>query len=137
VPLPAPTQTVLVVDDEERVRSVAARLLERSGFTVLTAADGQAGVEVFRAHADTISAVLLDMTMPQMNGEETLRAIHSIRPDARIVIMSGYDEQEISGRFTGLAPAGFLQKPFTPGDLREKIRQITTPNNQDAAGAKP
>jgi DNA-binding NarL/FixJ family response regulator len=58
-----------------------------------------------------------------MNGEEALRAIRAIRPDARVVIMSGYDEQGLAERFADLGPAGVLQKPFTPSALQEKVQQ--------------
>jgi PAS domain S-box-containing protein len=120
--------TVLVIDDEELVRLMVAQLLERLGFTVLVAGDGQAGVEVFRTHADVIGCTLLDMTMPQLNGEQTFRALRLIKSDARVVLMSGYDEQELSSRFAGQGLAGFLHKPFSPADLRDKLQQAL---NQD------
>jgi PAS domain S-box-containing protein len=115
---------LLVIDDEEGVRSVAARLLERFGFTAITAADGPAGVDLFRDHADSIAAVLLDLTMPRLDGEQTMRAIQAIKPDARVVIMSGYDQQSLTERFVGLSPAGFLQKPFQPAVLKKTIEQV-------------
>jgi CheY-like chemotaxis protein len=123
-PAPACSRRVLLVDDEPSVRAVATRMLERLGFSVLLANDGRAGVEAFHAHADSISCVLLDLTMPNLNGEQTLDAIRRIRPDTRIVLMSGYDEQELSTHFAGQGVAGFLHKPFTPTDLRHKLQQI-------------
>jgi PAS domain S-box-containing protein len=124
-PDPAHTvhQMLLVIDDEEGVRSVAARMIERFGFTTISAADGCAGVELFREHADHIVAVLLDLTMPRMDGEQTMRAILAIKPGARVVIMSGYDEQVLTDRFASIAPAGFLQKPFHPATLQKAIVQ--------------
>lgn len=116
--------TVLVIDDEELVRLMLSQLLERLGFSVLVAGDGQAGVEVFRSHADVIGCTLLDMTMPQLNGEQTFRALRLIKSDARVVLMSGYDEQELSSRFAGQGLAGFLHKPFSPIDLRDKLQQV-------------
>jgi two-component system, cell cycle sensor histidine kinase and response regulator CckA len=121
--------TVLVVDDEEAVRVVTTRMLKRLGFAVLTAADGQAGVEAFRAHADEIDCTLLDMTMPRLNGEEVLRAIRHIKPDARVLLSSGYSQQEMRERFGAAGLAGFLQKPYSPADLREAM--------QEALGAGP
>jgi CheY-like chemotaxis protein len=115
---------VLVIDDEEGVRAVAARMLERFGFTVITAADGRAGIDLFRDHADSIAAVLLDLAMPRLDGEQTMRAIQAIRPDARVVIMSGYDQRSLTERFAGLSPAGFLQKPFQPAVLQKTIEQV-------------
>jgi PAS domain S-box-containing protein len=115
---------LLVIDDEEGVRSVAARILERFGFTVITAADGRLGVDLFREHADRIAAVLVDLTMPRLDGEQTMREIRAIRPDTRVVIMSGYDQQSLTERFAELSPAGFLQKPFQPAVLRKMLQQV-------------
>jgi signal transduction histidine kinase len=104
--------TVLVIDDEEAVRNVARRMLERVGFTVLTAVDGRAGLELFQRRADGIDAVLLDLTMPHMNGEETFRALRRIRTDVPVILTSGYSEQDTSAEFAGKGIAGFVQKPF-------------------------
>jgi signal transduction histidine kinase/CheY-like chemotaxis protein len=123
-PAAARSRRVLVVDDEPSVRAVATRMLERLGFSVLVANDGRAGVDIFHAHADTIACVLLDLTMPHLSGEQTLEAIRRIRPDTRVVLMSGYDEQELSAHFAGQGVAGFLHKPFTPADLRLQLQQI-------------
>jgi PAS domain S-box-containing protein len=123
-PADAPARLLLVIDDEEGVRSVAARMLERFGFTVITAADGRAGVDLFRDNADSIAAVLLDLTMPRLDGEQTMREIQAIKPDVRVVIMSGYDQQSLTERFAGLGPAGFLQKPFQPATLRKTLDQV-------------
>jgi DNA-binding NarL/FixJ family response regulator len=62
--------------------------------------------------------------MPHLDGEQTLRAIQAIRPDAQVVIMSGYDQQSLNERFADLRPAGFLQKPFQPGALQKTIQQV-------------
>lgn len=116
--------TVLVVDDEDTVRTVAQRMLERFGYTVLTAADGQEGVDVFRAHADEIVAVVLDMTMPRLAGDEAFREIRRIRADARVILMSGYNEQDATHRFAGKGLSGFLQKPFNSTELQQKLRAL-------------
>jgi PAS domain S-box-containing protein len=126
-PADTPARLLLVIDDEEGVRSVAVRMLERFGFTAIPAADGRAGVDLFREHADNIAAVLLDLTMPRLDGEQTMREIQAIRPDARVVIMSGYDQQSLTERFAGLSPAGFLQKPFQPAALRKILEQVLAP----------
>jgi PAS domain S-box-containing protein len=112
---------VLVVDDEASVRQVIGRMLQRDGFTVLEAGDGLAGLELFRVHAQEISCVLLDMTMPHMSGERTAREIRDLRPGARVVLMSGYSAQEITTRFGGREPIAFLHKPFSPAELRAVI----------------
>jgi CheY-like chemotaxis protein len=116
--------TILVVDDEESVRIIAARMLELFGFTVLLAADGRQGVETFRENKDKISAVILDMTMPHLNGEEAFREIRRIRADAKVLLVSGYNEQDATDRFAGKGLDGFLQKPFKPDELRDKLKAI-------------
>ena len=114
--------TILVVDDEESVRRTTRQMLLRGGFQVLTAEDGERGVEVFRAHADEIVLVLLDMTMPHLDGEGALREIRCIRPDARVILSSGYNEVEVTKRFAGKSLAGFLQKPYRLETLERVVR---------------
>jgi PAS domain S-box-containing protein len=113
--------TVLVIDDEDSVRMVASKMLRTLGFEVLTATDGEQGLRVYRAHSDGIAAVLLDLTMPRMDGEETFRELRRIRGEACVILMSGFNEQEAAARFVGKGLAGFLQKPFTPDELRERL----------------
>ena len=125
---------ILVVDDEETVRIAAKIMLERRGFTVLTAEDGRAALEVFRSRVDEIVVVLLDLTMPRLDGEETFRELRRIRPDVRVIISSGYNEQETTSRFAGKGLAGFLQKPYGIRPLGEKIRQVLgSPPESDRA----
>ncbi|HYG74303.1 MAG TPA: PAS domain S-box protein [Planctomycetota bacterium] len=116
--------TILVIDDEELMRSVIRQSLEKFGFKVLAASDGIEGLEVFRANADSIVAVVLDMTMPRMSGEETYLELRRIRRDVRVLLTSGYNEQDATNRFAGKGPAGFIQKPFRVASLVEKIREI-------------
>jgi PAS domain S-box-containing protein len=116
---------VLVVDDEETVRSVASLVLERYGFEVMTANDGEEAVEVYKEHRDRIRLVLLDMTMPRMGGEETFKALVELNPNVRILLSSGYNEQEAIGRFAGSGLAGFIQKPYTPTELVNVVRKIS------------
>jgi PAS domain S-box-containing protein len=118
------TGTILVVDDEEDVRFVARKALEKTGFTVIMAEDGRAAVEMFRTHADEIRAVLLDMTMPNMSGEEVFRAIRTIRPEVRVILSSGYNEQDTISQFQGKGLAGFIPKPYQPMKLIEKVREV-------------
>jgi CheY-like chemotaxis protein len=114
--------TILVVDDEPHIRAGAAQVLERTGFTVLTAADGREAVAVFLQHAATIRAVLLDLTMPNMDGAATARELRRIRPEVRIVLSSGYTEEEATRQFTDRDLVGFLQKPYALKDLVRTIR---------------
>jgi PAS domain S-box-containing protein len=115
------TGTILVVDDEPFVRDVVRRSLEGNGFSVLTAEDGAEGVEILRRSGDRIRAVVLDMTMPRMNGEEAFREMRRLWPAMPILITSGYDEQEALDRFSRKDVTGFLQKPFQLQTLVEKV----------------
>jgi len=116
--------TVLVVDDDDSVRAVVCDMLKRLGFDVVTARDGAEGIDVFRANADHISLVLLDMAMPRMNGEEAFRAIRNLKRDARVILCSGYSEQETTARVAGEGLAGFLQKPYVLSTLRDAIEEV-------------
>jgi CheY-like chemotaxis protein len=119
---------VLLVDDEEMVRTVGEQMLTRLGFSVVTAPDGHAALELVRANlagpvAERFVCVLLDLTMPRMDGEETCRALGRLRPNLPVVLSSGYSEQEVLRRFEGLCLAGFAQKPYVLKTLREAMRQ--------------
>jgi two-component system, cell cycle sensor histidine kinase and response regulator CckA len=114
----------LVVDDEETVRSVAARTLESLGFTPLTAADGRDGVRIFGEHAADLRVVLLDLTMPQMDGEETFREFCRIDARVPVVLMSGFTENDTVDRFAGKGLAGFIQKPFDRQRLQAKLQAV-------------
>jgi PAS domain S-box-containing protein len=113
---------VLIVDDEEGLRSLMAQALEAAGCTVYQAADGEAGVEEFRGHAFEIDVTLLDLTMPKLGGEEVFQQIIEMRPDACVILCSGYTEEDVVRQFSGHRLAGFIEKPFRPSDLIEKIR---------------
>ncbi len=97
-------------------------MLERLGFKVLVAADGRSALEVFHEHSDSIVCVLLDLTMPQMDGEETFQAMRDHTADATVILCSGYNERESTQRFTGKGLAGFLQKPYSLTELRTALR---------------
>ena len=116
--------TVLLVDDDETVRLVGRTILQRYGFTVLTAVDGADGVEVFVQNADQIDVVVLDMTMPNMSGEEAYREMCRIRPNVRAILSSGYSEQEATSKFSAAGLAGFIQKPYLAADLTNKISEV-------------
>jgi CheY-like chemotaxis protein len=116
--------SILIVDDEETVRAVCARMVESFGFKVILAADGTEGVALFRERRAEISAVLMDLTMPHVDGEEAFRQIRAMDPGAHVLLMSGFNEQEAIDRFTGKGLAGFLQKPFRTEQLRAKLRQL-------------
>lgn len=116
--------TVLVVDDEPQVRNLLKIVLEHKGFTVLTAEDGLQATKVFRDYKDDIVCVLLDLTMPNMGGEETFVELHQIRADVPVLLLSGYSEIEIKERFENLGFAGFLKKPVGSREILEKVRAV-------------
>jgi PAS domain S-box-containing protein len=109
--------TILVVDDDDGVRAVARSLLQRQGYTVVVATNGREGVERFIALQDEVRAVLLDLTMPVMGGDEALRQLRAIAPDVRVVLMSGYSDTDVEHTFAGAGLSGFLQKPFRADDV--------------------
>jgi PAS domain S-box-containing protein len=114
---------VLVVDDEELVRNMAKFTLERYGYTVETACDGRDALDKFGARPGDFAAILLDLTMPVMHGEDALRAIRELRSEVPVILSSGYTEADAKHRFDSLSPAGFLQKPYTATALARKIKQ--------------
>ncbi len=116
-------KTVLVVDDDETVRTVVKMMLEEAGFRVITAVDGVKALDLFREQGNVIDLVLLDMTMPHMNGEETFRELRRIDPHVRVILSSGYNEQDATDRFAGKGLAGFIQKPFRSAMLMKKIKE--------------
>jgi len=118
------TGTILVVDDQESVRQVACETLAYYGFDILTAREGSEALEIMAEKGESISAVLLDMTMPGMSGEETLQELRARIPDLGVVISSGYSEAEASQRFAGYGWATFIQKPYRPVDLARRVRQL-------------
>lgn len=115
---------VLLVDDDPQVRAVASKMLEMQGFTVMTADDGAAGVELFRRHADEFALVVLDLAMPVMDGVEAFREMIRVRPDVRVVLSTGYDEARACERLSGEGLAGFIQKPYRLASLREVVRGL-------------
>jgi len=124
--------TILVVDDEDIVRNVARNCLERYGYNVLTADDGQQAMDVFATDPKSVSLVLLDMEMPGMGGAETLKRMRSLRPEVTVIASSGYSEAEAVEHF-GHGLAGFLQKPYPVKQLAAKVHSVLAPI-QDGAG---
>jgi CheY-like chemotaxis protein/nitrogen-specific signal transduction histidine kinase len=113
--------TILVVDDESTVRNFARVALERRGYKVLLAHNGEAAVELFRKLHRDINVVLLDLTMPVMNGEEAFDHLRNIAPDIAVILSSGFSHQVAAERFHGKGLSGFLEKPYTGAQLGEAI----------------
>jgi PAS domain S-box-containing protein len=115
--------TVLIADDEEAVRLIAARMMEALGFRVVQASGGVEAVERFRAQADSFRLVLIDLTMPGQAGDQVVEQLRQIRPDVRVLLMSGCAESEATAAPAGPAGVTFLQKPFQLGTLLTKVRE--------------
>jgi PAS domain S-box-containing protein len=116
--------TILVVDDERMVRSIVKAILKRMGYTVLTAENGVECVETFRKFHKDIAVVLLDLTMPRMDGRETFHQLHAIDPEVKVILSSGYSREEAFQHFGDISPAGFLQKPYLSKPLQQAIRNV-------------
>jgi CheY-like chemotaxis protein len=115
---------ILLVDDEEAVLKVAKLMLEAGGFTVLTASNGRDAIEAFRRAAEDIVCVILDLTMPELDGQETLERLRRVRRDVRVILSSGFTEEAIAPRFAGDGPAGFLKKPYDSAQLMDKVAEV-------------
>jgi PAS domain S-box-containing protein len=114
--------SVLLVEDEEMVRNVAAALIKRLGFIVFEAKDGVEAVEVFREHQNEIKCVLCDLTMPRMNGWETLTALRKLAPGIPVILASGYDKAQVMSGDHPELPQVFLGKPYNLKDLSNAIK---------------
>ena len=115
---------VLLADDEESIRSMGRHLLERLGFEVIVAADGREAVDLFAQQRSQIRLVMLDMTMPHLDGEACYRELRRIDAGVKVIMTSGYNEQDVISRFVGKGLAGFVQKPYRASDLLPVIRRV-------------
>lgn len=118
--------TILVIDDEELVRRTARSVLEHYGYTVTVAENGKEGIDLVGKLNGSVSLVLLDMTMPVMSGEETLKHLKAIRPDLPVILSSGYSEVEATRRLADQGLAGFVQKPYAASQLAEQVKMALT-----------
>jgi len=116
--------TVLLVEDETSVRKMVMIMLTTLGMTVLEAKDGAEAVEVFKRHKDEIGFVICDLTMPRMNGWETMATLRDIAPGIPVILASGYDEGKVMEDCPAEKPDAFLHKPFSKNDLTAKVRQV-------------
>ncbi len=116
--------TVLIVDDEPTVLDVGEQILQRAGMATLTACDGIEALNIFKEQYMEIDCVILDLTMPHMDGQETFRELRRIRKDVRVLLSSGYNQQEVTQRFVGKGLAGFIQKPYRAASLIEAVKSV-------------
>jgi PAS domain S-box-containing protein len=112
---------VLLVDDEETIRALGAEMLRELGFEVVTAEDGRHALEIFKSRQD-LKFVILDLTMPHLDGEQTFRELRRLNPDIKVIMSSGYNENEVTQKFVGKGLAGFIQKPYTLSSLATVIQ---------------
>ncbi len=118
--------TVLVVDDDQAVRALAASVLEDAGYTVELAENGIHAIERLRELGPSVSLILLDLTMPELGGAEAALELRRLQPDIPIVAMSGYGDTEVAERFSGARIDDYLPKPFGPDQLAAKVRDVLT-----------
>jgi len=116
--------TILVVDDEDSIRHLVRSLFTRMSMRVLDAADGLEGIETFRANEPDIRAVLLDLSMPFVDGAEACRVMCSIRPGLPVIVMSGHSDDEVRDRCHGLPLNAIIRKPFTAAQLQQAFRSV-------------
>jgi PAS domain S-box-containing protein len=114
----------LIIDDEDHVRGVTEGMLHSCGMRTESARDGYEGVDLFRAKPHEFDVVVLDMTMPRLTGEETLQYLREVRPDVRVLFMSGYNRREVVDTLAGSGVLSFIQKPFTLDGLREQLKFV-------------
>ncbi|MBN2009201.1 PAS domain S-box protein [candidate division KSB1 bacterium] len=116
--------TILVVDDEQVIRNLGKRLLERRGYSVLVAKDGEEALHTFRDHMQEINLVILDLTMPKLSGREVLARMLDMQPDAKIILTSGFTGAENETDFKSIGALDFLPKPYQFPDLLARIKKI-------------
>jgi PAS domain S-box-containing protein len=129
--------TVLLVDDDPDVREVVGRMLGDLGFRVTTARDGREAIQVFRAEGGDVAAVLLDMTMPELSGDEVLATLRDTHPEMPVVLMSGFSERYAAARIRGDACCRFLQKPFETEELAVALHSVLEPSRSVPEGEDP
>lgn len=114
--------TILLVDDEEMIIQVGGEILERIGYRVLSANSGKKAVELFKSCTEPIDLVILDMIMPEMSGAEVFYRLREIDPQARVLLSSGYSMEEQARELLKKGCMGFIQKPYSMGDLSKKVK---------------
>jgi len=115
---------VLLVDDEKMVLEVGKAILQRLGNEVITAASGEEALDRFVQHQETIGCVVLDLTMPGMDGQATFKQLRKLSPELPIIIASGLAFDQVTGQFGDMQPSSVIQKPYQVADLSAKIQGI-------------
>jgi DNA-binding response OmpR family regulator len=119
-----PAGNILVVEDEAPLRLAIAKILHKSGFDVLEAADGTAALDLIREHKDTIAVLLLDITLPGAPSREVLAEARRVRPDIKVIVTSAYGKDTADASFPNMTIDSFIRKPFQLGNLLSQIRIV-------------
>ncbi len=114
----------LVVDDVKSVLKIAVTMVKLCGFGVISACDGVDAVNKFREHVEEIDVVLMDLTMPNMDGVAAMEKMRFIKPDVKIILSSGFNEQDLDERISGQAPSGFIRKPYSMKEVEVEFRRV-------------
>jgi CheY-like chemotaxis protein len=130
---PGRGETILLVEDAQRVRAVVREILEMSGYAVLEARQGAEALEVSNRHAATIHLLVTDVVMPQMSGRELAQRLATLRPELKVLYMSGYTDDAIVRHGVLASGIAFLSKPFTPNALALKVREVLDGVGEGAA----
>jgi PAS domain S-box-containing protein len=117
-------ETILVVDDEESMKTLLSAVFKEKGYTVITASDGQEALDIYRQRHAEINIVLTDMGLPKLGGEEVVSGIKKINKDARIIVASGYFEKAIKTELAKSGVKDFVQKPYLPDEILQKVREV-------------
>jgi PAS domain S-box-containing protein len=130
----ARTGTILVVEDEQILRSAVSKALRKSGFVVMEATDGSAAIELLRTHEDRIDAVLLDFTLPGISSREVFEETQRMRPELKVIVTSAYSKDTVDASFTGLKVEHFIRKPFQLGEIAQLLGEVLSvqPNSLPA-----
>lgn len=118
------SETILLVDDEDLIRNVGERMLQRLGYTVISVESGGEAIETYEKYMDTIDLVILDMIMPDMSGGETYERLRMINPEIKVLLSSGYSLNDQAEQILAQGCNGFTQKPFTMEEISRKIREV-------------
>jgi DNA-binding response OmpR family regulator len=125
-------ETILLVEDEPMVRDLAREFLEEYGYRVLTAANGKEGLSVCQDYPERIDLIVTDVVMPQMSGRELAEAVRTLRPEARVLYMSGFTDDAIVRHGVIADDLCFIQKPFSPDALAGKVRAVLSGEHNSA-----
>jgi len=133
----SPNETILIIDDDPRVRATLVHMLTSAGYRTLEARDGSEAIHLFADRSREITAVTLDLVMPTTDGKETLAMLSAYAPNLPIVIATAYGPKELTGRVPGTRGVGYLQKPFTTAELTAELRRVIAECAEPTSDERP